>query len=71
MSKKIYSKIIGTGSYIPPRIIANSSFLDNEFYDPDGKKIDLPASEIISKFESDYRIQKELRFVDDKLVAQR
>ena len=34
MNKKVYTVIIGTGSYIPSRIISNDFFLDAEFYDP-------------------------------------
>jgi 3-oxoacyl-[acyl-carrier-protein] synthase-3 len=68
MSKKIYTKIVATGSYIPPKIVANSSFLENEFYEPDGKRIDLPVSEIIAKLESITGI-KERRYIDDNLVA--
>jgi 3-oxoacyl-[acyl-carrier-protein] synthase-3 len=68
MSKKIYTRIIATGSYIPTQVIPNSSFSDSEFYDLDGKKIDLPTSEIIAKFESITGI-KERRFVENNLVA--
>lgn len=68
MEKKIYTKIVGTGSYIPTNIVPNDSFLNSEFYDPDGKKIDLPTSEIISKFEGITGI-KQRRFADNNLVA--
>ena len=32
MAKETYTRIIGTGSCLPPRIIKNSHFLNNEFY---------------------------------------
>ncbi len=51
MSKKVYTVIVGTGSYVPPTIIPNSYFLDAEFYDPaTQKKFETPNEEIIRKF---------------------
>lgn len=51
MSKKLYTVIVGTGSYIPPKVIHNDFFLDAEFYDPaTGKKFETPNEEIIRKF---------------------
>ena len=51
MSKKLYTVIVGTGSYVPPTVIPNSYFLDAEFYDPaTGKKFETPNEEIIRKF---------------------
>ena len=35
-------KITGTGSYIPEIIQDNSKFLDKEFYDDEGNKIETP-----------------------------
>ncbi|MFO7657367.1 MAG: ketoacyl-ACP synthase III [Bacteroidales bacterium] len=68
MTKRIYSIIAGTGSYIPAKIVKNDDFLNNEFFDPQGNKIDLPASEIIQKFEEITEI-KERRYVKDNQVA--
>lgn len=51
MNKKIYTVVVGTGSYVPTRIIANDFFLDAEFYDPaTNQKFETPNSEIIRKF---------------------
>lgn len=51
MTKKLYTVIVGTGSYVPPTVIPNSYFHDAEFYDPaTGKKFDTPNEEIIRKF---------------------
>ena len=51
MNKKVYTVIVGTGSYIPGRIIANDFFLNAEFYDPaTNKRFEIPNSEIIRKF---------------------
>ena len=51
MNKKVYTVIVGTGSYIPGKIITNDFFLDAEFYDPASNvKFEIPNSEIIRKF---------------------
>ena len=50
MGKSIYTIISGTGKFIPPNIIKNEYFLDYEFYEKDGKKIDKTNQEIIDKF---------------------
>ena len=51
MRKEIYTRIIGTGSFIPPTIIKNNHFLNNEFYEHSKKKIvDKTNEEIIQKF---------------------
>ncbi|MFW6326912.1 MAG: 3-oxoacyl-ACP synthase III family protein [Bacteroidota bacterium] len=64
----IYSIITGTGSYIPRQIIKNESFLNNDFYDTSGKKIETPNEEIIKKF---YQITdiEERRYVEDDQVT--
>ena len=33
MTKRVYTKIVGTGSYIPTRTIGNEYFKDYTFYD--------------------------------------
>lgn len=51
MKKEIYTRIIGTGSYLPPIVIKNDYFLNHEFYEPSKKKItDKTNEEIIQKF---------------------
>ncbi|MFV0365323.1 MAG: 3-oxoacyl-ACP synthase III family protein [Mangrovibacterium sp.] len=66
---KIYTKIIGTGSCIPSRVIKNSHFLDYEFYDPAKKvKFDRPNEEIVSKFEEITNI-KERRWLNEDQVT--
>lgn len=48
---KIQTTIIGSGSYIPPVIIANDHFLDHKFFDPASRQpFDKDNSEIIEKF---------------------
>ena len=51
MNDSIYSIITGTGSYIPSKKITNESFLNHEFYDTDGSRLDKTNQEIIDKFE--------------------
>ncbi|MBN1822442.1 MAG: ketoacyl-ACP synthase III [Prolixibacteraceae bacterium] len=51
MGKRIYTKIIGSGSYIPDVKISNDHFLSYQFFDPStGKVFDKSNEEIIEKF---------------------
>ena len=68
MNKKIYSAIVGTGSYIPTERVPNEYFLNSTFYGPDGKLLDKKNVEVIDKFEKITGI-KERRYVTDDLVA--
>ena len=58
--------IIGSGSYLPTRVIGRDFFLDSEFYSEDGIKIDKPAEETISKFVEITEIENR-RFIEDHL----
>lgn len=69
MEKNIYTRIIGTGSYLPSTVIKNDYFLNHEFYEPSGKKItDKTNEEIIQKF---YEITNiaERRYIEDGQVT--
>ena len=69
MTTRIYSVIVGTGSYIPERIVPNAAFLRNEFYKSYDEPIDRSKNEeIIEKFEAISEIG-ERRYVDDDLVT--
>ncbi|UCG53436.1 MAG: ketoacyl-ACP synthase III [Candidatus Latescibacterota bacterium] len=68
MNGRIHTAITGTGCYIPTERIFNSYFLDHEFYDEGGQRIDRTAQEIIEKFEAITEI-KERRYVTDDLVT--
>ncbi len=68
MSARNRSVVVGTGSYLPARVIPNSDFLENEFYDANGDRIDRPVAEIIEKFEKITGIA-ERRWVTDDLVT--
>ncbi len=68
MEHRIYSVIVGSGSYIPTRKITNDYFLENTFYDRDGVKLEKMNAEIIQQFEKITGI-KERRYVTDDLVT--
>lgn len=58
--------IIGSGSYIPNRVIGRDFFLNSEFYTDEGEKIEKPAEEIIAKFVEITEIENR-RFIEDEL----
>ncbi|WP_297087279.1 ketoacyl-ACP synthase III [uncultured Draconibacterium sp.] len=69
MAKQTYTRIIGTGSYLPTQIIKNTHFLNNEFFTPSKKKIDDKSNEeIIQKFREITNIE-ERRYIEDELVT--
>jgi len=69
MSKEIYTRIIGTGSYLPPKIIKNSHFLNYEFYELSKKKIDKENKEIIQKFKEITNIDERRYVADDQVMS--
>lgn len=56
--------IIGSGSYIPEKIIDGSHFLDSTFYDDNGEIINKPNEEIVRKFVEITEIE-ERRYIND------
>lgn len=56
--------IIGTGSYVPQRVIDASSFMDAVFYDDNHQRIDKPNDEIVNKFIEITEIKKR-RYAED------
>lgn len=60
--------ITGTGSYIPTRVVSNSDFAKNEFYDEGGVPFDIPHEEIAEKFKAITGIEQR-RYVTDDLTA--
>jgi len=70
MAKKIYTKIIGTGSYLPPMIIDNEYFMNYQFYDPVSKElIDKSNEEIITKFREITNIEKRRYVSEDQVTS--
>ncbi len=64
----MHSVIIGTGSYIPTKIIYNKDFINHEFYDLNGNIFEKPNEEVIEQFEKITGI-KERRYVTNDLLA--
>lgn len=52
-SKMAYlnSVIIGTGSFLPEKVIENNYFLDHTFYKHDGTKVVKPTEQVVKKLE--------------------
>ncbi|MGQ7869710.1 3-oxoacyl-ACP synthase III family protein [Sunxiuqinia sp. sy24] len=68
MAKKLYTKIIGTGSCVPEQVIKNDHFLGYNFYDPSSEKpFEKTNEEIIEKFHEITNIE-ERRWVNDDQV---
>lgn len=42
--------IIGSGSYVPGKVVGRDYFLNSEFYTDEGEKIEKPTDEVIQKF---------------------
>ncbi|WP_419868144.1 3-oxoacyl-ACP synthase III family protein [Chryseobacterium sp. CT-SW4] len=57
--------IIGSGSYLPNRVIGRDYFKDTVFYTDEGEKIEKPAEEIISKFVEITEIENR-RYIEDE-----
>jgi 3-oxoacyl-[acyl-carrier-protein] synthase III len=59
--------ITGTGSYIPTRIIKNSDFVSQTFFEKDETAIDSPGDVVVSKFKDITGIS-ERRWVEENLT---
>jgi len=68
MGKKINCVVSGTGAYLPERVVKNSEFINNEFYNSNGERIEKVGEEIISKFFEITEIE-ERRYIDDEYVT--
>jgi len=62
MSTKRFSKIVGSGSCIPTVKIKNDHFLNHDFFEPNGQKIETPNQVIIEKF-------KEITGIEERRYA--
>lgn len=58
------TKIIGTGSYIPERILNNSDFISSDFYDETGKGFPYDNATVIEKF-------KDITGIDSRRYARK
>jgi len=69
MTKRVYTKIVGTGSYLPTRTIGNDYFSNYTFFDPCTKApFDKSNDEIIQKFYEITNIS-ERRWASDDVVT--
>ena len=67
MTKRVYTRIVGTGSYLPSRTIGNDYFNDYTFFDPRSKQpFDKSNDEIIQKFREITNIS-ERRWISDDM----
>lgn len=66
--KSIYSRIVGTGCYIPEKVVQNDDFLKNVFFDQEKNRIEIPMPELIGKFHKITNIE-ERRYADDHMVT--
>lgn len=70
MAKERYTRIVGTGSCIPPQIIKNNYFLKHEFYTPSKQKIeDKTNEEIIQKFKEITNIEERRYVAEDQVTS--
>ena len=58
--------IIGSGSYVPERVIGRKDFMDVEFYTEAGERIDKANAEIIDKFIEITEIEERRYTQDDE-----
>ncbi len=69
MTKRVYTKIVGTGSYLPTKIIRNEEFNNFTFFDPSTKApFEKGNDEIIRKFYEITNIS-ERRWASDEVVT--
>jgi 3-oxoacyl-[acyl-carrier-protein] synthase III len=65
MQNNYQAVITGTGSCIPGNVVQNEDFMNNQFYDASGKKLDKENKEIIQKFMEITGIH-ERRYIEDE-----
>lgn len=65
----IYSVITGSGSYVPPKRVDNTDFLDNTFFDLEGQRIETPNEQIVEKFKEITTIGSRMYVADDQVCS--
>lgn len=60
----INSIIIGSGHYLPEQVVPNAAFLNHEFFDAEGVKVNKPNSEVVQKLNEITEI-RERRYAAD------
>ncbi len=70
MTKQIYTRIVGTGSYLPPKIVGNQEFMDYQFFDATTKEpFDKSNEDIIQKFFEITNIDERRYAADNQLTS--
>ena len=67
-ARTTWTKIVGTGSYIPERLVPNKEFLSRRFYSSEGKPLERSSRETVEKFEGITDIGAR-RYVTDDMVT--
>lgn len=65
----IRSVIIGTGSYLPAKVVENKDFLQHQFFEKDGQPIEKDNAEIISKFQDITEIEERRYAKEDQMAS--
>ena len=68
MRKAFTSVIVGTGSYLPTRIVRNEEFVQSSFFDAEGQRLTKPGEEIVERFAQITDI-RERRYAEPDQVA--
>jgi len=69
MEKKLYSVIIGTGSYVPSKRVSNSDFLQKTFFEANGERLKKSNQETIDKLAEITCIQERRHAADDQQAS--
>jgi 3-oxoacyl-[acyl-carrier-protein] synthase-3 len=69
MEKKVYSVVVGTGSYVPVKRVLNSDFLDRTFFDANGARLQKGNQETIDKLAEITGIRERRYAADDQLAS--
>lgn len=65
----IYSVITGSGSYIPSKKVLNEAFLNHDFFEPNGVRINKTNQEIVDKFKEITTIEERRQVAEDQLTS--
>jgi 3-oxoacyl-[acyl-carrier-protein] synthase-3 len=69
MEKKLYSVIVGTGSYVPAKRVLNSDFLDRTLFDASGARLKKSNQETIDKLTEITGIRERRHAADDQQAS--
>ncbi|MCX6554543.1 MAG: ketoacyl-ACP synthase III [Candidatus Aminicenantes bacterium] len=69
MEKKLYSVIIGTGSYVPAKRVSNADFLNKTFFDAGGEKLKKSNQETIDKLSEITGIRERRHAANDQVAS--